>query len=237
MGFKGVTKVGEKILIIEDDPQVADFLKQSLELEGYQCSSALNGIDGLNKIKKENPDLVLLDLGLPDIDGIEVCKKIKTNIITQKIPIIMLTARTQTEDSVTGLETGADDYIVKPFTPQELLARIKGMFRRMGYYVSEPEEIISKGGVTMEITSRRIMVNIPTEIDLAPKEFELLYLLMRNSNKALRREYLLKTLWGYEDTSDSRTLDVHIQRLRKKLGEQAGKRIETVESYGYRFVD
>jgi len=225
----------EKILIIEDDKEVAEFLKLGLELENFSPVVACSGKEGLKKIEKEMPNLILLDLGLPDIDGLEVCKEIKKNPLTKEIPIIMLTARSSTSDKVTGLETGADDYIIKPFTPQELVARIKAIFRRIEYYAPEKIGSISKPGIEIELETKKVVVKNKGEIDLTPKEFELLYLLVKNSPKVLTREYLLKTLWGYESNFESRTLDVHILRLRKKLGETIAKQINTVEGIGFKF--
>lgn len=225
----------EKILVIEDDREVSDFLKLGLEIEGFEPIMALSGRDGLRKLEKDKPTIILLDLGLPDIDGIDICKEIKKNPLTQEIPVIMLTARSSTTDKVTGLETGADDYIIKPFTPQELIARIKAILRRIDYYAPVKTEVISKAGITVEIANKRILVEGKGEIDFTPKEFELLYLLIKNSPRVLERKYLLETLWGYKDNFESRTLDVHILRLRKKLGEDLAAHIRTVESIGFRF--
>ncbi|MFN3966488.1 MAG: response regulator transcription factor [Endomicrobiia bacterium] len=236
--------MGEKILIIEDEEETIEFLKEYLTSEGYEVLYSTTGRDGLQKIKKENPNLVLLDLGLPDIDGLEVCKNIKQSTDTRTIPIIMLTCRTDITDKVTGLEAGADDYIVKPFDPHELIARIKAVFRRIEYYAPQPDEIISKGGITLDVGKHKVQVEFSADIELSPKEFQLLYLLMKNSGNVLEREYLLKSLWGYTGSTESRTVDVHIQRLRKKLQEsgqkliqQMNKRIITIEGIGYKFED
>ena len=227
----------ERILVIEDDEETAEFIKESLNLEGYDPIVALTGRDGLDKVKQSNPSLILLDLNLPDIDGLEVCKQIKEDVDTRQVPVIMLTARVTTDDKVLGLEAGADDYLIKPFSPRELGARIKAIFRRIEYYAPQADEILSKGGITLDVGTHHVVVTIYQEVDLAPKEFQLLYLLMKNSGKVLQRGYLLKTLWGYSQDRDTRTVDVHIQRLRKKLGDAAGKRIETIEGYGYKFID
>lgn len=226
----------EKILIIEDDQETADYIKQSLMLEDYEPIIALTGQKGLDEVKEENPNLILLDLNLPDIDGIAVLQSIKQDIDSRHIPIIVITARVTTEDKVTGLEAGADDYILKPFSPREVIARIKALFRRVDYYAPQPDEIISKGGITLDVGARHVIVTVHMELDLSPKEFQLLYLLMKNSGKVLNRDYLLKTLWGYSEDKETRTLDIHIQRLRKKLGEEASKHIETIEGFGYKFI-
>lgn len=236
--------MAEKILIIEDEEETIEFLKECLKLEGYEVIYSTNGREGFQKILKEKPNLILLDLGLPDVDGVEICKNIKQNTDTKTIPVIMLTCRTATDDKVTGLEAGADDYIVKPFEPHELIARIKAIFRRIEYYAPGPDEIISKGGITIDVGKHKVLVDFSTDIDLSPKEFQLLYLLMKNSGRVLEREYLLKSLWGYTGQTESRTLDVHIQRLRKKLTQQGQKlseklneRIVTIEGIGYKFED
>lgn len=226
----------ERILVIEDDEETADYLKQSLSLEDYEVVVALNGQDGIDKAKKENPNLVLLDLNLPDMDGLEVCRTIKQDVELRQVPVIVITARVTTEDKVTGLEAGADDYISKPFSPREIIARIKALFRRVDYYAPQPDEIISKGGITLDVGARHVIVTVYMEVDLSPKEFQLLYLLMKNSGKVLQREFLLKTLWGYSEDRETRTLDIHIQRLRKKLGDEASKHIETIEGFGYKFI-
>jgi two-component system alkaline phosphatase synthesis response regulator PhoP len=226
----------EKILIIEDDQETAEYLKQSLLLEDYEPIIALTGQEGLDKVKSENPNLILLDLNLPDIDGLDICRTIKQDVDTRQIPIIVITARVTTEDKVTGLEAGADDYILKPFSSREVIARIKALFRRVDFYAPQPDEILSKGGITLDVGAKHVIVTTHVEVDLSPKEFQLLYLLMKNSGKVLNREYLLKTLWGYSEDKETRTLDIHIQRLRKKLGEEASKHIETIEGFGYKFI-
>ncbi|MDI6641060.1 MAG: response regulator transcription factor [Elusimicrobiota bacterium] len=233
----------EKILVVEDDEETQEFLKEGLQLEGYQIIQAYTGKEGLIKVRKEKPNLVLLDLGLPDIDGIGVCRQIKQTTDTRAIPVIMLTARVTTDDKITGLEAGADDYIPKPFDPRELVARIKALFRRIEYYAPQADEIISKGGITLDVGKRKVTVSFQEDVELSPKEFQLLYLLMRNSGQVLERKYLLKSLWGYREEVESRTVDVHVQRLRKKLSQEAGrfsehisKRIVTIEGIGYKFI-
>ncbi|MBU2567409.1 MAG: response regulator transcription factor [Elusimicrobia bacterium] len=236
--------MAEKILVIDDDEETAEFISEGLKLEGYTPVVASNGKDGLNKAAKEIPNLILLDLGLPDMDGLEVCKRIKQSEETRTIPVIMLTARSTTSDRVTGLEAGADDYLVKPFEPHELIARIKAIFRRVEYYAPKPNEVLNKGGIILDVGNRRVTIDFKTDVDLSPKEFQLLYLLMKNSGSVLDRDFLLKTLWGYSSSSESRTVDVHIQRLRKKILEYVQKfneymndRIVTVEGFGYKFLD
>ncbi|OGS22776.1 MAG: hypothetical protein A2252_10650 [Elusimicrobia bacterium RIFOXYA2_FULL_39_19] len=234
----------EKILVIEDEEETQEYLKLGLELEKYSVITALNGTTGLSLAKHEAPNLIILDLGLPDVDGIDVCKELKQAAATKTIPVVILTARARTNDKVTGLDAGADDYIIKPFEIKELVARMKALFRRMEFYAPQPDEVITKGGITIDVGKHKVTVNFKADIDLSPKEFQLLYLLMKNSEKTLERNYLLKSLWGYSDNVESRTVDVHIQRLRKKLTEQVGKfddhlnkRIITMEGFGYKFVE
>ncbi|MEW6041845.1 MAG: response regulator transcription factor [Elusimicrobiota bacterium] len=236
--------MAEKILIVEDDEELQEFLKTSLSQENYETIFSTTGKEALEYLKKEMPNLILLDLGLPDMDGLEICRTVKQSASTRTVPVIMLTARSTTDDKVTGLESGADDYIVKPFEPQELMARIKAIFRRLEYYAPVQDEIITKGGITLNVGTRTVIVDYKVNIDLSTKEIQLLYLLMKNCNQVVERGHLLKTLWGYQDGAESRTVDVHIQRLRRKLNEQVnkfneylGNKIVTVEGYGYKFVD
>ncbi|MEN3012995.1 MAG: response regulator transcription factor [Endomicrobiia bacterium] len=227
-----------KILIIEDDQETAEYTKQILEAEGFEVYNSYTGKDVIKKILTLSPDLILLDLTLPDIDGIDLCREIKTDFRLQTIPIIMLTARASTEDKIIGFESGADDYIIKPFEPQELILRIKALLRRVEIFGSKPQEVLTIGPITLDIAGYSVTVVKPLKIELTPKEFQLLYLLMKNQNRVLERKFLLRTLWGYADEQEmekTRTLDVHIMNLRKKLGEDIGKYIKTVENIGYKF--
>lgn len=228
----------EKILLIEDDQETVEFIKDLLSQSGFSVEHSYNGKDIIKKVSVYLPDLIILDLTLPDIDGIDVCRELKADIRFQTIPVIMLTARTSTEDKVVGFESGADDYITKPFDPQELIARIKALLRRVEIYGGKPNEVITIGPLTIDVASHSVVVLQPQKIDLTPKEFQLLYLLMKNKNRVLERKYLLKTLWGYADEQEmekTRTLDVHIMNLRKKLGEDVARYIKTVENIGYKF--
>ena len=227
-----------KILLIEDNQETSEYIKDVLTINGFEVEHSYTGKDIIKKISLYSPDLVVLDLTLPDIDGVDVCREIKTDFKYQYIPVIMLTARTSTEDKIIGFECGADDYIIKPFEPQELLARIKALLRRVEIYGGKAPEIINIGPITLDATSHKITVLQPQNIDLTPKEFQLLYLLMKNRNRVLERKFLLRTLWGYADEEEmekTRTLDVHIMNLRKKLGEEVAKYIKTVENVGYKF--
>jgi len=224
----------EKILIIEDEKDIVKMLDYNLKKEGFKAFSANNGEDGLDMARKENPDLVLLDLMLPGMDGLDVCKAIKNDAKTTHIPIIILTAKAQEADKIVGLELGADDYVTKPFSPRELIARIKAVLRRVKEKDKLPE-VLRIGDLTIDFS--KIMVLIKGKpIELTSKEFELLKILIRAKNRVLSRDYLLDTVWGFDQALEiqTRTVDVHITTLRKKLKSES-KRIITVKNYGYRF--
>jgi DNA-binding response OmpR family regulator len=224
----------EKILIVEDEKDIVKMLDYNLKKEGFRALSANNGEDGLDMARKEHPDLILLDLMLPEMDGLEVCKAIKNDTKTAHIPIIILTAKAQETDKIVGLELGADDYVTKPFSPKELIARIKAVLRRLKEKDKLPEAL--KIG-DMSIDFSKIMVEIKDKpIELTSKEFELLKVLIKAKGRVLARDYLLDTIWGFDQSLEiqTRTVDVHITTLRKKLKSEA-KRIVTVKNYGYRF--
>ena len=226
----------EKILIVEDEKDIAKMLNYNLKKEGYRTVDAHDGEDALDLAVREHPDLILLDLMLPGIDGLEVCKQLRKEPKTSRIPIIMLTAKTQETDKVVGLELGADDYVSKPFSPKELIARIKAVLRR----TSEkeiPKEIVKLGDLIIDLSQISVSVsNKPVE--LTSKEFELLKTLIQAKGRVLSRDYLLDTIWGFDHAMDiqTRTVDVHIRTLRKKL-KSAAKHIMTVKNYGYRFQE
>ena len=224
----------EKILIIEDEKDIVKMLDYNLKKEGFKALSANNGEDGLDIARKENPDLILLDLMLPEMDGLEVCKAVKNDTKTAHIPIIILTAKAQEADKIVGLELGADDYMTKPFSPRELIARIKAVLRRLKEKDKLPEAL-KIGDVTIDFS--KIMVAIKDKpIELTSKEFELLKILIKAKGRVLSRDYLLDTIWGFDQALEiqTRTVDVHITTLRKKLKNES-KRIVTVKNYGYRF--
>ena len=224
----------EKILIIEDEKAIVRMLDYNLKKEGFRALSANNGEDGLDMARKEHPDLILLDLMLPEMDGLEVCKAIKNDTKTAHIPIIILTAKAQETDKIVGLELGADDYMTKPFSPRELIARIRAVLRRAKEKDKLPEAL--KIG-DMSIDFSKIMVAIKDKpIELTSKEFELLKILIKAKGRVLSRDYLLDTIWGFDQALEiqTRTVDVHITTLRKKLKNES-KRIVTVKNYGYRF--
>lgn len=224
----------EKILIVEDEKDIRKMLDYNLEKEGFKTITTDDGEEAVRLVNKERPDLVLLDLMLPGMDGLEVCKTLKKDSKTANIPIIMLTAKTQESDKVVGLELGADDYVTKPFGIRELIARIKAVTRRMKDRGKLPE-ILEIGGLKIDFS--RISASVKgKKIELTAKEFELLKTLIQANGRVLSRDYLLDNIWGFDHAIEiqTRTVDVHIRTLRKKLKTEA-KRIITVKNYGYRF--
>jgi two-component system alkaline phosphatase synthesis response regulator PhoP len=197
---------------------------------------AHDGEAALELVKRDNPDLIILDLMLPGIDGLEVCRTLKNNAKTASIPIIMLTAKTQESDKVVGLELGADDYVVKPFSPRELIARIKAVLRRMEDKDRQPA-VLRKGDLTIDFSKISVAIK-GRPIELTSKEFELLKTLINAKGRVLSRDYLLDTIWGFDNAAEiqTRTVDVHIRTLRKKL-KTGAKYIVTVKNYGYRFYE
>jgi DNA-binding response OmpR family regulator len=228
----------KKILIIEDEENIAELLSHYINKEGYATRIANNGTLGLQLVKEFMPDLILLDLMLPDISGFEVCKKISTDYI---IPIIMITAKSDTVDKVLGMELGADDYITKPFNTREVIARIRSIFRRINLISeaitnNEPNSIQVSKDIEIHIDRREVFKN-SIKIDMTNKEYELLTYLAKNKGKVITRNELLDKVWGIEFIGDSRTVDIHIQRVRKKLDESKNSSlIETVFGIGYKMV-
>jgi len=226
----------EKILIVDDEKDIVKMLDYNLKKEGFRTLSANDGEDAIDLAHREHPDLIILDLTLPGIDGLEVCKALKKESKTAKVPIIMLTAKAQETDKVLGLELGADDYVTKPFSPRELIARVKAVLRRIKEKDKLPE-VLKIGGLTIDFS--RITVSVKDKaVELTAKEFELLKILIKANGRVLSRDYLLDTIWGFDHAMEiqTRTVDVHIRTLRKKLKAEA-KRIITVKNYGYRFED
>lgn len=222
-----------KVLIIEDDKDIVELVWYHLEREGFRVVAASDGPGALRAIAEEKPDLVTLDLMLPGIEGLEVCRRLRRDPSTARLPVIMLTAKGEEVDKIVGLELGADDYVTKPFSPRELVARVKALLRRSGE--PEVEEVFRFG--SLEVDIRRYTVTLRGEaVMLTSKEFELLKALIAAKGRALSRDHLLDRVWGYERAMEveSRTVDVHIHRLRQKLGPE-GRRILTVKNVGYRF--
>jgi two-component system, OmpR family, alkaline phosphatase synthesis response regulator PhoP len=224
----------EAILIVEDERDIVKMLEYNLGKERFKTLSARNGETALELVGKEHPDLILLDLMLPGIDGLEVCKALKEEKRTASIPIIMLTAKSQESDKVIGLELGADDYMTKPFSPRELIARIKAVLRRIKDKDKFPE-VFKIGELAVDFSKIRATIK-GKPVELTAKEFELLKALIKANGRVLSREHLLNTIWGLDRAVEieTRTVDVHIGSLRKKLKSEE-KRIVTVKNYGYSF--
>lgn len=226
------------IYIVEDDLHIQQLIKYNLDANGFKVSVFDSGENLLSHCFDNTPDLFILDIMLPGIDGLEVCRNLKQNANTKNIPIIMLTAKSEEFDKVLGLELGADDYITKPFSIRELLARVKALFRRV-YTVSEPkQDIISHGDITVDCTRREVYKGEKL-IEMPLKEFELLKMLMTNKGKVLSREHLLDKIWGFDYYGETRTVDVHIRYLRQKIEENddSPELIETIRGIGYKFTD
>ncbi len=219
-----------KILIIDDDENICEVIKMYLESSGYDTKVGHNGKVAQELFMEYKPDLVLLDVMIPNMDGIDVLKWIRKE---NETPVIMLTAKGETFDKVLALELGADDYVVKPFEPKELIARVKAVIRRYNVEVGV-KEAITYPDLTIDVNSYNVTYN-GDEIKMPPKEFELLYYLASNKNRVFTREQLLCEVWGYDYPGDSRTVDVHIKRLREKLHGGANWQLETVWGVGYKF--
>lgn len=225
----------KKILIIEDEAPIADLLSYGIKKEGYETKAAYDGETAFSIIESFKPDLILLDLMLPDISGFEICKRVTQS---HNIPIIMLTAKSDITDKLLGLEFGADDYITKPFDIREVTARIKAVFRRLETMRNEVsntvDNLVDLGfNIKINLDEHKVWKD-NKEIDLTPKEYNLLNSLIENRGKVLSREQLLDSVWGYEYIGDTRTVDIHIQRLRKKL--DSPSLIETVFGFGYKMI-
>lgn len=224
----------ETILIVEDEKDIVKMLDYNLRKENFKVLSARDGESALDLARRERPDLIVLDLMLPGLDGLEVCRTLKKENKTTSIPIIMLTAKSQESDKVVGLELGADDYMTKPFSLRELIARIKAVLRRVKGKGNFPE-LVKIGCLTIDFS--KVQVSLKDKpISLTAKEFELLKALIKSKGRVLSRDYLLDAVWGIDQAVqiETRTVDVHIRMLRKKLKAEA-KRIVTVKNYGYRF--
>jgi len=224
----------KRILIVEDENDVVDLLTLNLrKAGGFLISKAGDGATGLTKARAEKPDFIILDLMLPKIPGLEVCKILKSEAATRHIPILMLTARAEEIDRVVGLECGADDYVTKPFSPREIVLRIKAILRRGA--TEEADDRLSAGPITIDPARHEVLVN-GKRVELTSLEFKLLRTLMQRRGRVQERDRLLNEVWGYESVIDTRTVDTHVRRLREKLG-KAGEVVETVRGFGYRVRD
>lgn len=223
----------QRVLVVDDDKYICEIIKLYLDKEGFEVIIANDGQTAVDLFKQKTPSVVVLDVMLPKMDGFQVCREIRR---TSNIPIIMLTAKGETFDKVLGLELGADDYMVKPFENKELVARIKAILRRYDPQDNADKEVIYPN-IAINLTNYELKISGET-VDIPPKELELLYYLATNPNKVFTREQLLETVWGFDYFGDSRTVDVHVKRLREKLekaGENVNWQLKTVWGVGYKF--
>ncbi|HID30916.1 MAG TPA: response regulator transcription factor [Desulfobacterales bacterium] len=222
--------MNETILIVEDEKDITGLIAHHMEMAGFNVMVAYNGTAALREIDKQLPDLILLDLMLPDMDGTELCKVLKQKEATKKIPIIMVTAKAEEVDRIVGLELGADDYVVKPFSTRELVLRVRGVLKRTKA-PKEEQKVLKHGELALDMDAHRVSLGTQ-EIELTLTEFKLLSELLLNKDRVRSRETLLNNVWGYIYEGYDRTVDTHVQRLRRKLGTY-GKIIETVRGIGY----
>ena len=222
----------ERVLIVDDDPDIVRLVTYNLSHAGYEIQTASTGRQALELVQKQPPDLIVLDLMLPDVDGMEVCRTLRQQIPSRRIPILMLTARGEEIDRVVGFELGADDYVSKPFSPRELVLRIKSILRRVG---KDRTDVMHVGRIQVLPERRQCFVG-DSLVTLTAKEFDLLHELMKARGDVLTRDVLMDRVWGYHGDATSRTLDTHVRRLREKLGKD-GDCVETVRGVGYRIAD
>ncbi|MFT5442623.1 MAG: two-component system phosphate regulon response regulator PhoB [Myxococcota bacterium] len=226
--------MSRRILVVDDEPDVLELVRVSLVREGFEVDTAECAAEAFAKVADRLPELMVLDLMLPDMSGTEICRRLRSDPVTADIPVVMLTARSEEVDRVVGFELGADDYVTKPFSPRELALRIKAVLRRSEVKETTPM-LLEHGSLTLDLDRHRCTVE-DNEIELTPKEFNLLESLMERRGRVQSRERLLEECWGTDIMVTHRTVDTHMKRLREKLG-PAGDYIDTVRGIGYRFVD
>ncbi|HEY2152631.1 MAG TPA: response regulator transcription factor [Vicinamibacterales bacterium] len=224
-----------RILIVEDDPDIATLVARYLEKAGYLTEIASSGRNGLQAIGVRAPDLLILDLMLPQLDGLEVCRLVRANESTAAIPIIMLTARAEESERIVGLELGADDYLAKPFSPNELVARVRALLRRAHRGAKTSSKTLAYGSIAVD-TERHVVSSAGDAVTLTAKEFLLLEYMLQHRGRVLSRDVLLTDVWGYRYTGGTRTVDVHVRRLREKLP-ILGEALVTVKQFGYKLLD
>ena len=230
-----VAAISKKVLVVEDDRDILLLVKMYLDNEGFRTITASNGAEALKQVKSEHPQLIVLDLMLPEVDGLEVCKKLRMGPETAKVPIIMLTAKTEESDTVIGLELGADDYVGKPFSPRALVARIKALLRRLELADDRDVSVHRYGMLLLDPSRHEVTVN-GREVVLTAKEFGLLEHLLRNPGRVLTRDLLLNNVWGYDYHGTTRTVDVHVRRIKQKLP-MLDDAILSIKSLGYKLKE
>jgi DNA-binding response OmpR family regulator len=224
-----------RVLVVEDDPDIAELVARYLEKAGYTATRVSSGRDALDAVRAKAPDLIVLDVMLPHVDGLEVCRLLRANDHTASIPIIMLTARAEESERIVGLEMGADDYLAKPFSPNELVARVRALLRRAQRVDAPTGRPLSLGALVVD-PDRHIVSLDGREVALTAKEFLLLSYLLQHRGRVLSRDVLLEQVWGYRYTGGTRTVDVHVRRLREKLPPLT-EALVTVKQFGYKLVD
>ena len=225
-----------KILIVEDERDIVDLLRYNLEEAGFETDYVRNGADALHRAVEKSPNLILLDLMLPEVDGLIVCRLLKNDPRTKNIPVVMITAKAEERDRIAGLELGVDDYITKPFSPKEVVLRVSAVLRRIQVgKQSEDTQQIQRHGLTIDLDKHQVLTE-SGPIDLTATEFKLITLFARQPGRVFTRDILMDVIWGQEYYGIDRTVDTHVSRLRRKLGE-FGEHIETVHGVGYRFKD
>ena len=224
-----------RVLVVEDDPDIAELVTRYLEKAGYAATRVSSGRDALDAVRAKAPDLVVLDVMLPHVDGLEVCRLLRANEHTASIPIIMLTARAEESERIVGLEMGADDYLAKPFSPNELVARVRALLRRSQRRDAPSGRPLSLGAIIVDPDRHTVLLD-GRDVALTAKEFLLLAYLLQHRGRVLSRDILLEQVWGYRYTGGTRTVDVHVRRLREKLPPLTGALV-TVKQFGYKLVD
>ncbi|MCI7138606.1 MAG: response regulator transcription factor [Oscillospiraceae bacterium] len=219
-----------RILVVDDELRVRDLIKKYAKFEGYEISEASNGLQALELCRDQNFDIVIMDVMMPELDGFSACKEIRK---FSNVPIIILSARGEEYDKIHGFEFGIDDYVVKPFSPRELMMRVAAVLKRGGASVPEAKEVYTCGGLTVDFTGRLVTID-GKRVDMSPREYDLFFFLVKNRGIALSREKLINEVWGYDFFGDDRTIDTHIKQLRKILGPYS-KCISTLRGVGYRF--
>jgi DNA-binding response OmpR family regulator len=233
-GARPDRQAGARVLVVDDEPHIVELVRYNLAREGFEVAVAYDGHEALEQARAQPPDLIILDLMLPYVDGLEVCRHLRR---ASAVPILVLTAKDSEQDRVRGLELGADDYVTKPFSPRELVARVRAILRRAGRDAALPREApVSAGGLVLDPGTHEVRLR-DRPVDLTTKEFDLLRLLMSHPNQVFTRDFLLEHLWGYEYVGTTRTVDMHISRLREKIEDDpaAPTYIVTVRGVGYKF--
>lgn len=218
------------LLIVDDEPKIRELIRKYARFEGYEVDEAVNGMEAVEKCRNGQYDLVIMDVMMPELDGFSACREIRK---TSQVPMLMLSARGEEYDRIHGFELGVDDYVVKPFSPKELMMRVGAILKRSGGMARQEADMVTIGTLVVDFTARRVTLD-DRVLELSPKEYDLLFYMVRNRGIALTREKLISQVWGYDFFGDDRTLDTHIKLLRRQLGSYAEK-ITTLRGVGYRF--